>query len=151
MPQKVGKYKELIQVRLTREQKEFVVAAWGSTNRISSQIRKLIDHARANAGDELVKLETRLAVIAPEYTTLKLRIEELKAAERVEAAVKSDKESKVEQAHSKLMGAFKTNHNQIDLIPSSYFKLYSDFCDGSPSPEELKTWLEGEIRKKGLA
>lgn len=113
-------------------------------------IRKMIEAYQGKYSKDLSDIDKRLAELEPEYLALKKRKEEILKEQAVRESENRNKDKRVEEAHVKLLDLLAKSHNRLDKLPMSYFRVYSDFCGGDPSPETFKVWLEEEAKRKGL-
>ena len=144
---KTPKYTKDLHILLTPDEYDHVKELNGG---IGHHIRRMIEAHRGKYNKDFADIEKRLAEIEPEYLALKKRREEIlqeKAQQEVENRLK---DKRVEEAHKKLLELLKNNENRMDLLAAKYFKLYSDYCGGDPSPDAMRTWLEEEAKRLGI-
>lgn len=137
------KYTERVHILVTTEQKKHLEKVHKSQG---FTLRQLIDAHMGKFDHDLAKLEERFSIVEPEYLALKKRIEEIRTEQKRLHDEKMAKDRLVEDAHAKLLGLAKTEHNRVDLISKKTFKFYADIC--GQTPEELQAWLENELKKK---
>lgn len=140
-------YTKDLHILITPELDEFLESLNGGKGH---HIRKMIVAYQGKFSKDLADIETRLAELEPEYLALKKRREEILQEKTRQEAENRSKDKRVDEAHKKLLELLKNHHNRMDLMPAKSFKLYSDFCEGDPSPETLKAWLEGEAKRQGI-
>jgi hypothetical protein len=145
---KVPRFTKELHVLVTPDHYEALKGLNGES--IAHHIRRSIDALMGNYNKDLSEMEKRLLEIEPEYLALKKGIEEILKKKAVREAESRVIDKRVEESHVKLIELLKTYHNQVDKIPMSYFKVYSDFCGGVKSPQAFKYWLEEEGKRLGL-
>ncbi|MDD3813236.1 MAG: hypothetical protein PHZ02_01210 [Desulfocapsaceae bacterium] len=140
-----ARFTEEAHIKLDPDQREFLK---NQPDGMSNIIRRMVNAYMNKYDKDLAEIEIRLVEIEPEYLALKKKKEELLKERAVREAENRAKDKRVEDAHIKLLELFKNNYNRLDKIPNSYYKVYSDIC--GVSIDELKSWLEEEVKKKGL-
>lgn len=137
------RYSVDLHILVSPDQKEHMAKRNLSMGRM---VRQMIDADMGKFDHDLAKLEERLAVVEPEYNTLKKRIEEIRLEKKRVEEERMAMDKRVEDAHVKLLELAKSQRNRVDLISKKYIKIYADMC--GQTVDEMLAWLENEVKKK---
>lgn len=125
--------------------KKFLMSLPGT---FSEHVRRATrDYMAAYEGTaEETQLEQEIAETKFRLASMERRHKELHDARLRKENEEKSKEKHIEEAHTKLLAALKSNNWNPERIQRSTFKIYSDFS--GQSVEELMKWVKDQVGRR---
>lgn len=140
---KISRYTRRLNLLVSEQQYHFV--KFELNGGISHHLRGMIGAYMGNVDKDLETLKKQFTEVEPIYLSLKKRIEQAEAEKKILEDERRTKETRIEEAHEKLLIELKDHHNRIEDVPKSVFKIYSEYC--GVGIEILKAWLAEQAKR----